>query len=67
MVYSRQGNPANAGVDRDGLPPIRTNDVFYNAIDLDRVRVPHADYQMRLLARVVADLMGDELPLPRVC
>lgn len=66
VVYSRQGDPANAGVDRDGLPPLRTNDVFYNAIDKDRVSIPHADVQMRLFARVISDLLADALPLPQL-
>lgn len=66
IVYSRQGNPANAGVDRDGLPPLRTNDVFFEAIDLERVGIPHADYQMRLFSRVINDLLADAVPLPRL-
>jgi len=66
VVYTRQGNPANAGVDRDGLPPLRTNDVFYNAIDKDRVNIPYADVQMRLLTRVITELLNDVLPLPRL-
>jgi hypothetical protein len=66
VVYSRQGNPANAGLDRDGLPPLRTNDVFYNAIDKERVSLPHADIQMRLFSRLIADLLADQLPLPRL-
>lgn len=40
VAYSRQGDPANAGVDRDGQPPIRTTDIFYNAIDLERINAP---------------------------
>lgn len=66
VVYARQGNPANAGVERDGLVPVRTNDVFYGAIDLERVHIPHADYHMRLFSTVIADLLADEVPLPRV-
>ena len=66
VAYARQGNPGNAGVDRDGLTPLRTNDVFYNAIDKDRVQIPHADFHMRLLARVITDLLSDRTPLPRL-
>ncbi len=66
VVYARQGNPANAGVDQDGLPPLRTNDVFYNAIDLDRVSIPHADVQMRLFSRILTDLLSDAMPVPRL-
>ena len=67
VIYSRQGDPANAGVERDGIPPIRTNDVFYGAIDLDRVStIPHADIQMRLFSRMIADLLADAMPLPHL-
>jgi hypothetical protein len=66
VVYSRQGDPANAGVDRDGSPPIRSVDVFYRAIDLDRVFLPHADVQMRLFSRLAGDLLADAFPVPRL-
>jgi hypothetical protein len=66
VAYARQGNPANAGQDRDGLPPIRTTDVFHNAIDLERVGLPHADIQMRLFSRTIGDLLADSAPLPRL-
>jgi len=66
IVYTRQGNPANAGTVRDGIPPVRTTSLFYGAIDLDRVGVPYADLHMRLFARLVTDLLADALPLPRL-
>jgi hypothetical protein len=65
VVYTRQGNPANAS-DRDGLPPYRTEDIFYNAIDKDKVNIPYADVQMRMLGRAITDLMADAMPLPRL-
>src|SRR5262249_35729059 len=40
VVYTRQGNPANA-FDRDGTPPYRTEDIFYAAIDKDKVNIPY--------------------------
>jgi Bacterial Ig-like domain len=48
IVYTRQGNPAWAGEDRDGIPPIRTNDLFFGGADpdrvnLDKVAIPKAD------------------------
>jgi len=64
VVYTRQGNPANA-TDRDGQPPFRTTDIFYNAIDRDNVPIPYADVQMRMLARAIGDLLADDMPLPR--
>jgi hypothetical protein len=66
VAYTRQGDPALAGVDRDGLPPVRTEDIFYNDIDLTRVRYPHADFLMRLFGRTVHDLLADAFPLPRL-
>lgn len=65
-VYTRQGDPLLAGQERDGIAPYRTTDLFYGRIDLERVDVPHADVQMRLFARVVADLLADAMPLPRL-
>jgi hypothetical protein len=65
-AYVRQGDPAFAGLDRDGQAGYRTNDIFYQTIDLERVGVPHADVQMRLFSRVVADLLADSRPLPRL-
>jgi hypothetical protein len=65
-AYVRQGDPAFAGVERDGLPPLRTTDVFYQTIDLERLHVPHADVQMRLFSRVVVDLLADRQPVPRL-
>lgn len=72
VVYTRQGNPAWAGQERDGVPPIRSNDLFYgpaagdpqpNWIDLNKVAIPQADEQQRLLANLI--LRSSALPLPR--
>jgi hypothetical protein len=65
VAYTRQGDPALAGEERDGIPPLRTLDVFFGTIDLDRMHIPHADVHMRLFARVVGDLLADAVPLPR--
>jgi hypothetical protein len=65
VVYTRQGNPANAS-DRDGQPPYRTEDLFYNAIDRDKVSIPSADVQMRMLGRTISDLLADAMPVPRL-
>lgn len=64
VVFTRQGNPANAR-ERDGAPPYRTEDIFYNAIDKDKVPIPYADVQMRMLARAITELMATVMPLPR--
>ena len=74
IVYTRQGNPAWSGQNRDGHGPIRSNDLFYgNAsfdpqpdwIDLNKVAIPQADEQQRLLANLVLEMNLDNLPLPR--
>ena len=74
VVYTRQGNPAWSGQNRDGQGPIRSNDLFYgNAsfdpqpdwVDLNKVAIPQADEQQRLLANLVPEMNLDNLPLPR--
>ncbi len=75
IVYTRQGNPAWANQDRDGLPPKRSNDQFYGAaagdiqpdwVDLANLAsIPQADEQQRLLANLIHHLHLDRGPLPR--
>lgn len=66
VAYVRQGDPLDVNLDRDGQPVYRTNDIFYQRIDLQRVNVPHADVHMRLLIRVIDALLADSTPLPRL-
>jgi hypothetical protein len=66
VVYTRQGNPAYAGQERDGSSPIRPNDLFWPSyVDLDRVAIPQADEQQRLLANLVHEMQRARRPLPR--
>jgi chitodextrinase len=74
VVYTRQGNPAWEGQNRDGIPPTRTNDLFYGAmtgdvqpdwIDTLKIAIPQADEQQRLLANLVLSMSRDKMPLPR--
>jgi hypothetical protein len=74
IVYTRQGNPAWAGQERDGFLPLRSDDLFYGAsatdpqpdwVDLDKVGIPQADEQQRLLANLVLHMNFDKKPLPR--
>jgi hypothetical protein len=74
VVLTRQGNPAWAGQERDGVTPRRSDDLFFgNAagdpqpdwIDLDKVAIPQADEQQRLLANLILTLAADRKPLPR--
>ena len=62
VVYTRQGNPAWAGQERDGTAPIRSDDLFFGAQPAtrsrlgqpDKVAIPQADEQQRLLANLIA-------------
>jgi hypothetical protein len=65
IALIRQGNPAAANQDRDGMEGVRTVDLFVDWIDLDRIGIPQADEQQRLLATMVHALAG-EAPLPRL-
>jgi Domain of unknown function (DUF4082)/Bacterial Ig-like domain/Bacterial Ig domain/Purple acid Phosphatase, N-terminal domain len=75
VVLTRQGNPAWAGQERDGQSgPIRSDDLFYGAasfdpqpdwVDLNKVAIPQADEQQRLLANLLGLLTADRKPMPR--
>ena len=76
VVYTRQGNPAWAGDERDvELDTLsRPDDMFYGAkpgdeqpdwVNLDKVEIPQADEQQRLLANLITEMSRDRMPLPR--
>ena len=67
VVQTRQGNPAWAGQKRDGqIDPIRSDDLFFpNWVNLDKVAIPQADEQQRLLANLVTQMSADRVPMPR--
>ncbi len=74
IVQTRQGNPAWAAMERDGFAPIRSDDKFFgNAaadpkadwIDLNKVAIPQADEQQRLLANLIIHMNQNRKPLPR--
>ena len=70
IVYTRQGNPAWSGQERDGIAPIRSDDLFFGGaqpdwVDLDKVAIPQADEQQRLLANLILHVNSDRRPLPR--
>jgi chitodextrinase len=74
IVYTRQGNPSWAGQERDGVSPIRPDDMFFGAkagdlkpdwVDLDKVSIPQADETQRLFANVLASMAKAKTPLPR--
>jgi hypothetical protein len=74
VVYTRQGNPAWSGQERDNLGPIRSDDLFYGAaandpqpdwVNLDKVAIPQADEQQRLFANLILQMNQSRKPLPR--
>ena len=70
IVLTRQGNPAWAGQERDGQSPIRSDDMFFGGtstdwINLNKVAIPQADEQQRLLANLIQVMNRDKKPLPR--
>jgi hypothetical protein len=76
VVYTRQGNPAWANIERDhALDTLRRSDdlFFGNApgdpqadwVDLNKVAIPQADEQQRLLANLITEMNLDRTPLPR--
>lgn len=71
IVYTRQGNPAWAGQERDNQSgPIRSNDLFFGGaepdwIDFNKVAIPQADEQQRLLSNLIMKGSLHRKPLPR--
>ncbi len=71
VIYTRQGNPAWADTNGDGSSgPVRADDMFHNGtdpdwVDLDKVAIPQADEQQRLLANLILQTNLDNMPLPR--
>ncbi|MEK7153037.1 MAG: DUF4082 domain-containing protein [Patescibacteria group bacterium] len=74
VIAQHQGNQAWAGNDRDGVVPIRANDLFFGAktgdvqpdwVNLDKIHIPQADEQQRLLANILTEATKDRKPIPR--
>jgi hypothetical protein len=75
IVYTRQGDPAWAAQERDGLTPIRSDDKFFGAaandpqpdwVDLtNEVAIPEADEQVHLLTNLILQMNLAKKPLPR--
>ena len=74
IVYTRQGNPAWASQERDGFSPIRSDDKFFGQatgdpqtdwIDFNKIAIPQADEQQRLLGNMIIEMNRDRKPLPR--
>ena len=75
VVYTRQGNPAWVGQNRDGQDAVIRSDNLYfgNAsfdpqpdwVNLGKVSIPQADEQQRLLTNIILAGNFDHQPLPR--
>jgi hypothetical protein len=67
VIGTRQGNVAWAGQERDGeSEAIRSDDLFFpDWLDMNRVAIPQADEQQRLLANLITQMDLDRAPLPR--
>jgi hypothetical protein len=67
IVATRQGNLAFAGQKRDGaIGPIRSDDLFFpDWVDFNKIAIPQADEQQRLLANLITQMSLDRTPLPR--
>lgn len=63
VVYTRQGPPARAGAETDGVEGVRAVDMFADFIDLERIHIPQADEQQRLLVNLLN--AASAAPLPR--
>ncbi len=66
VVYTRQGNPAWAGQERDNVLGVRPNDMFFPSwLNTSKIAIPQADEQQRLLANLITVMVRDRLPMPR--
>ncbi|HTF19534.1 MAG TPA: hypothetical protein VK658_15760 [Chryseolinea sp.] len=66
IVYTRQGNPHSAGLEKDGIHGIRAMDLFtHGFVDTTQNTLNHADEQMRLLTHGIEHLSLRTKPMPR--
>jgi len=66
VVYTRQGNPFFAGIEKDGIPGLRGMDLFTDGwLDTTNNIINQADEQMALLSHCIELIDPDLIPLPR--
>jgi hypothetical protein len=74
IIALHQGNTTWTGTDRDGDAVIRSNDMYFGAktgdvqpdyVDLNKIHIPQADEQQRLLANIITKATKDSQPMPR--
>ncbi|RIL08025.1 MAG: hypothetical protein DCC71_00810 [Proteobacteria bacterium] len=72
VAWTRQGNPAWAGLERDGQGAIRPWELHFSIgasagqphyVDVAKIHIPQADEQQRLLANLIVTMSA--LPMPR--
>jgi hypothetical protein len=67
IVYTRQGNPHSAGIEKDGIPGLRGMDLFTEGwLDNSNSTVNQADEQMMLLSHCIEEMNIRKNPLPRL-
>lgn len=66
IAYTRQGNPQMANLERDGGDGIRAADLFKDWMDLERLAIPQADEEQRLLINLLTYMGSQRRPLPRL-
>jgi hypothetical protein len=66
IVYTRQGNPEFAGLEKDGIPGLRSLDLFTEGwADTSNNTINQADQQMALLSNCIQYMTNFTKPLPR--
>lgn len=66
-VYTRQGNPLHAGIEKDGIPGLRSMDLFTGGwLDYFNNTINQADEQLVLLSHCIEKMAGYTKPLPRL-
>ena len=66
IVYTRQGNPLFAGIEKDGIPGLRGMDLFADGwLDTSNSTINQADEQMVLLSHCIEKMNTYSRPLPR--
>ncbi|MGD0005974.1 MAG: hypothetical protein ABSE06_17305 [Anaerolineaceae bacterium] len=66
IVFTRQGNPAWACQERDGILGIRAAEMYLGWVDTSKNHFNQADMQMQLLSHLIEELTQDRKPLARL-
>jgi len=67
IVYTRQGNPGYAGMEKDGINGLRAMDLFTDGwLDHSKNSLNQADIQMNLLSHCIENMTEGRKPLPRL-